>query len=75
MPNKIPEDFHKVSIYDYHFIIKELVNEFDGQFECIGEKKEYYKTFTVPIKKGNHRRKFKKIIKMVTKVLKLYLRK
>ena len=31
-----------------HFIIKQLAEEFDGQFECLGEK---YITFSVPIKK------------------------
>ena len=29
--------FHRRSNYDYHFIIKELTNEFEGRFECIGE--------------------------------------
>ena len=32
-------------------IIKELANESEGQFECIGENKEKYKTLSVPIKK------------------------
>ena len=40
MPNEIPLVFHSVSNYDYHFIIKELVNEFEGQFECLGENRE-----------------------------------
>ena len=35
MPNEIPVGFHNGSKYDYHFIIKELANEFEGQFECI----------------------------------------
>ena len=26
--------FHNGSTYDYHFIIKELVKEFEGNFEC-----------------------------------------
>ena len=30
MSNKIPVVFHNGSIYDYHFIIKELANEFEG---------------------------------------------
>ena len=42
--------FHRGSHYDYCFIIKELANEFKGQLECIGEKKEKYKTFSVTIK-------------------------
>ena len=40
MPNEIPVVFHNSSTYDYHFIIKELANEFEGQFECLGENKE-----------------------------------
>ena len=35
----IPVVFHNGSTYDYHFIIKELAEEFDGEFECLGEKK------------------------------------
>ena len=51
MPNEIPVVFHNGSNYDYHFIIKELANEFEGQFECLGENKEKFKTFSVPVKK------------------------
>ena len=29
--------FYNGSAYDYHFIIKELAKEFEGQFECLGE--------------------------------------
>ena len=43
--------FHNGSNYDYHFIIKGLVEEFEGDFECLGENKEKYITFAVPIKK------------------------
>ena len=43
--------FHNGSTYDYHFIIKELVKEFEGNFECLGENTEKYITFSVPIKK------------------------
>ena len=39
--------------YDYHFIIKELAEEFKGQFECLGENTEKYITFSIPIKKEN----------------------
>ena len=48
---EIPVVFHNGSIYDYHFIIKELVKEFDGSFDCLGENTEKYITFSVPIKK------------------------
>ena len=47
----IPVIFHNGSNYDYHFIVKELANEFEGQFECLGENKEKYKTIIFPIKK------------------------
>ena len=51
MPSEIPVDFYNGSNYDYHFIIKESVNEFEGQFECLGENTEKYKTSSVPIEK------------------------
>ena len=48
---EIPIVFYNGSTYDYHFIIKELVKEFDGNFECLGENTEKYITFSVPLKK------------------------
>ena len=51
VPKEVPIVFHNRSIYDYHFIIKELVKEFEGNFECLGENTEKYITFSVPIKK------------------------
>ena len=51
IPKEIPIVFHDGSTYDYHFIIKELVKEFDGNFECLGENTEKYITFSVPVKK------------------------
>ena len=51
IPKEIPIVFHNGSIYDYHFIIKELVKEFEGSFECLGENTEKYITFSAPIKK------------------------
>ena len=53
-PNKIPLKIHNGSTYDYHFLIKELTEEFKGQFECLGEKTEKYITFSVPIKKEHN---------------------
>ena len=38
-------------MYEYHFLIKELAEEFDGNFECLGENMGKYITFSVPIKK------------------------
>ena len=29
--------FHNGSTYDYHFIIKKLAEEFEGEFECLRE--------------------------------------
>ena len=43
--------FHNGSTYYYHFRIKELAEEFEGEFECLGENTEKYITFSVPIKK------------------------
>ena len=48
---EIPIVFHNGSTYDYHFKIKELVKEFEGNFECLGENTEKYITFSVPIRK------------------------
>ena len=49
-PREIPVVFHNGSSYD--FIIKGLAEEFEGDFECLGENKEKYITFSVPIKKN-----------------------
>ena len=43
--------FHNGSTYDCHFIIKELAEEFEGEFECLGENTEKCITFSVPVKK------------------------
>ena len=49
VPNEISVVFHKGSNYDYHFIIKELANEFETKFGCLEENTQKYKTFSVPI--------------------------
>ena len=51
IPKNIPVIFHNGSAYDYHFIIREVASEFEGNFECLGENTEKYITFSVPIKK------------------------
>ena len=51
IPKEIPVVFHNGSTYDYHFIIKQLVKEFKGNFDCLGEKMEKYISFSVAIKK------------------------
>ena len=38
-------------MYDNHFIIKELAEEFEKQFTCLGETTEKCITFAVPIEK------------------------
>ena len=45
---RIPVVFLNGSNYDYHFIIKELAEEFKKQFTCLGENTEKYITFKVP---------------------------
>ena len=51
IPKEIPVVFHNGSTYDYHFIVKELEEEFEGDFECLGENTEKYITFAVLVKK------------------------
>ena len=51
VPKEIPIVFHNGSTYNYHYIIKELVKEFEGNFDCLGENTEKYITFSVPLKK------------------------
>ena len=61
--------FHNGSTYDYHFIIKELAEEFEGEFE--GENAEKYITFSVQIKKETtkkHKNGNDKITKMSYKI-------
>ena len=43
--------FHNGSNYDYHFFIKELAKEFEGELESLQGNTEKYKTFSVPIEK------------------------
>ena len=50
--NEIPVVFHNGSNYDNQFTIKELANECEEQFECLGENTEKLKTFSIPIEKG-----------------------
>ena len=49
--NEIPVVFHNGWNYDYHFIVKELTNEFKGQFKCRGENAEKHTNFSFPIEK------------------------
>ena len=42
--------FHNDFTYDYHFVIKELAAEFEGQFKCLAENTKKCITFSVSIK-------------------------
>ena len=57
VPKEISLVFHNGSTYDYHFIIKQLAEDFKGQFEYLGENTEKYITFSVPIKKDDNSKK------------------
>ena len=50
---EIPVVLHNGSTYDYHFIIRELAKQFEGNMECIGENMEKYLTFKLPLKTIN----------------------
>ena len=63
---KKPIAFHNGSSYDYHFIIKELV-EFEKK-TCLGENTKNYITFIVP-----RENKLEELIKMENKLQKTYL--
>ena len=47
----IPIVFHNGSNYDYNFTIKELAEESEGEFNCLGENTKKYITFSVPVGK------------------------
>ena len=49
--SEIPIVFHNGSNYDYHFIMKELAEEFEGQLTCLGENPGKYIILLVPIEK------------------------
>ena len=52
MPKKISIAFHNGLNFDYHFLIKELAEEFKKQFTCLrGKHWKIYITFTIPIEK------------------------
>ena len=68
VPNDISIIFHNGSKYDYNFIIKELAEEFEKQFNCLGENTEKYINFSALIEKEVTR-----IIKSGKDIKKLYL--
>ena len=58
--------FRNGSTYDYHFIIKNLAEEFEGKFGCLGENTEKYIPFSVPIKKEITKKE--KVVKISHKI-------
>ena len=69
MPKEIPVVFHNGADYNSHYIIKELREEFAGQFECLGENIGKYITFSLPIKNEKKKKNGKTIackIKFIT---------
>ena len=48
IPNEITVIFCNGLNYYCYFIINELVEEFEGQFNCLGENNKKYITFSVP---------------------------
>ena len=58
------------SNYDYHFVIKELVEEFEKIYFSLGKKTKKNITFTFPIEK----KKLQELIKMDKKLQKYILR-
>ena len=52
--NKVPVVFHNASSYGYHFIIKQLVEQFKEQFKCLGQIAKKYAIFSVEIENQEH---------------------
>ena len=57
IPEEIPVVFHTDSTYDYHFIIKELAEECEGEFECLGENPEKKHNFFSANQKANYKKR------------------
>ena len=62
---KVPVVFRNGSVYDYHFIIKQLAEDFKGRFECLGENTKKYITFSVPIKGDGNSKKIAYKLKFI----------
>ena len=56
MRNEIAVVVHNGPNYDYHFLIKELANEFEGKFECLGKMQKSTKFFRSNRKKSYRNR-------------------
>ena len=55
VPREIPVVFHNGSTYNYHFIIKQLAEQFKGKLSCLGENTEKHSTFSIPIKNNENK--------------------
>ena len=60
--------FHNSSNYDYNFIVKQSVEEFKGQFKCLGENTEKFMNFSVPIEKQENAQTIKYKIRFIHSV-------
>ena len=60
-PKEIPIVFHNASTYDYHFAIKKLAEEVQGDFECLGENTEKWINFSLPLKKEENEKTIYKL--------------
>ena len=71
VPKKVLIDFHNRSNYDYYLIIKEIAEEFEEQFTCLGENTEKCITFIVPTKKEVTRidKKLEEVTKNISYIL------
>ena len=64
-PKEILVVFHNVSKYDYHFIIKELVEELERQIECLGEITGKHRIILVPMEKLDNGKRSKYKLKFI----------
>ena len=53
VPKYIPKVYHNGFNYDYHFILKELAEEFGGQFSCLREETAKKHNLFVSNRKGS----------------------
>ena len=60
--------FHSGSNCEYHFMVKELAEEFKKQSPCLGKNTKKYITFAVPKEK-----RLQELIYMENKLQKIYL--
>ena len=66
---EIPVVFRNVWNYDNHFIIKQLVEEFEEKFECLGENLKSYVTFSALIETQKNAKIVKHKIRFIEHVV------